>query len=79
MSAPKVIKKVYLAPDLKDAEPGDLVLTPKVDRWGRDLPSGVASVRELVARGWGLVYGGGTKGIMGAVASGTRAAIDRCP
>lgn len=30
--------------------------------------------RELVARGWGLVYGGGKTGLMGAVARGTKAA-----
>ncbi|MCC6415537.1 MAG: TIGR00730 family Rossman fold protein, partial [Opitutaceae bacterium] len=30
--------------------------------------------RELVARGWGLVYGGGKTGLMGAVARGTKSA-----
>jgi uncharacterized protein (TIGR00730 family) len=33
--------------------------------------------RELVARGWGLVYGGGKTGLMGAVARGTKAAGGR--
>ena len=32
---------------------------------------------ELVARGWGLVYGGGKTGLMGAVARGTKAAGGR--
>lgn len=30
--------------------------------------------RELAAQGWGLVYGGGKTGLMGAVARGTKAA-----
>jgi uncharacterized protein (TIGR00730 family) len=30
--------------------------------------------REMVRRGWGLVYGGGKTGLMGAVARGTKAA-----
>lgn len=30
--------------------------------------------RQMVARGWGLVYGGGKTGLMGAVARGTKAA-----
>lgn len=30
--------------------------------------------RDLVARGWGLVYGGGKTGLMGAVARGTKQA-----
>ena len=29
--------------------------------------------RELVARGWGLVYGGGKTGLMGAVARAAKA------
>ncbi len=33
--------------------------------------------RELVARGWGLVYGGGKTGLMGAVARGTKLAGGR--
>ncbi|MBP9914184.1 MAG: TIGR00730 family Rossman fold protein [Opitutaceae bacterium] len=33
--------------------------------------------RELVVRGWGLVYGGGKTGLMGAVARGTKAAGGR--
>src|SRR5690349_12650583 len=33
--------------------------------------------RELVARGWGLVYGGGKTGLMGAVARGTKSAGGR--
>lgn len=33
--------------------------------------------RELVAQGWGLVYGGGKTGLMGAVARGTKAAGGR--
>jgi uncharacterized protein (TIGR00730 family) len=33
--------------------------------------------RELVTRGWGLVYGGGKTGLMGAVARGTTAAGGR--
>ncbi|HEX7632009.1 MAG TPA: TIGR00730 family Rossman fold protein [Lacunisphaera sp.] len=33
--------------------------------------------RELVARGWGLVYGGGKTGLMGAVARGTKKAGGR--
>ncbi len=33
--------------------------------------------RELVTRGWGLVYGGGKTGLMGAVARGTKAAGGR--
>lgn len=33
--------------------------------------------REIVARGWGLVYGGGKTGLMGAVARGTKAAGGR--
>jgi uncharacterized protein (TIGR00730 family) len=33
--------------------------------------------RELVARGWGLVYGGGKTGLMGAVARGTKTAGGR--
>lgn len=33
--------------------------------------------RELVARDWGLVYGGGKTGLMGAVARGTKAAGGR--
>jgi uncharacterized protein (TIGR00730 family) len=33
--------------------------------------------RELVGRGWGLVYGGGKTGLMGAVARGTKAAGGR--
>jgi uncharacterized protein (TIGR00730 family) len=33
--------------------------------------------RELVARGWGLLYGGGKTGLMGAVARGTKAAGGR--
>lgn len=33
--------------------------------------------RQLVARGWGLVYGGGKTGLMGAVARGTKAAGGR--
>lgn len=33
--------------------------------------------RELVACGWGLVYGGGKTGLMGAVARGTKAAGGR--
>ena len=33
--------------------------------------------RELVAHGWGLVYGGGKTGLMGAVARGTKAAGGR--
>lgn len=33
--------------------------------------------REMVARGWGLVYGGGKTGLMGAVARGTKAAGGR--
>jgi len=33
--------------------------------------------RELVARGWGLVYGGGKTGLMGAVARGTKQAGGR--
>ena len=32
---------------------------------------------ELVARGWGLVYGGGKTGLMGAVARGTKVAGGR--
>lgn len=30
--------------------------------------------REMVARGWGLVYGGGATGLMGSVAQGVKAA-----
>src|SRR6478609_63382 len=33
--------------------------------------------RELVAQGWGLVYGGGKTGLMGAVARGTKSAGGR--
>jgi uncharacterized protein (TIGR00730 family) len=33
--------------------------------------------RAMVARGWGLVYGGGKTGLMGAVARGTKAAGGR--
>lgn len=33
--------------------------------------------RTMVARGWGLVYGGGKTGLMGAVARGTKAAGGR--
>ncbi|MCW5549770.1 MAG: TIGR00730 family Rossman fold protein [Opitutaceae bacterium] len=33
--------------------------------------------RQLVARGWGLVYGGGKTGLMGAVARGTKSAGGR--
>jgi uncharacterized protein (TIGR00730 family) len=33
--------------------------------------------RVLVARGWGLLYGGGKTGLMGAVARGTKAAGGR--
>ena len=33
--------------------------------------------RELAARGWGLVYGGGKTGLMGAVARGTKASGGR--
>lgn len=33
--------------------------------------------RELVTRGWGLVYGGGKTGLMGAVARGTKSAGGR--
>ncbi len=33
--------------------------------------------RELVAQGWGLVYGGGKNGLMGAVARGTKSAGGR--
>ena len=33
--------------------------------------------RELVTRGWGLVYGGGKTGLRGAVARGTKAAGGR--
>lgn len=36
--------------------------------------AGEAVGRELVARGWGLVYGGGHAGVMGAVARATKAA-----
>jgi len=33
--------------------------------------------REIASRGWGLVYGGGKTGLMGAVARGTKAAGGR--
>ncbi len=33
--------------------------------------------RELVVQGWGLVYGGGKTGLMGAVARGTKSAGGR--
>ena len=39
---------------IADASPGDVVLVTKVDRWSRNLPWGVASVRALVKRGVGF-------------------------
>lgn len=37
------------------AEPGDVVLVSALDRWSRDIPHAVASVRALVARGVGWI------------------------
>lgn len=49
----KIEKRVALAKLLRDAQPGDLVLALYVDRWSRDLPYGVQTVRDLVRRGVG--------------------------
>ena len=46
-------------------------LDPKYYKVAEDLG------RELVSRGWGLVYGGGKTGLMGAVARGTKGAGGR--
>jgi uncharacterized protein (TIGR00730 family) len=46
-------------------------LDPKYYKVAEDLG------RELAGRGWGLVYGGGKTGLMGAVARGTKAAGGR--
>jgi DNA invertase Pin-like site-specific DNA recombinase len=52
-SASRLERRVELAALIAEAREGDVVLVPKVDRWSRDLPYGVASVRALIARGVG--------------------------
>jgi DNA invertase Pin-like site-specific DNA recombinase len=52
-SASRIEERVRLAALLAEAEPGDVVLVSKVDRWSRDLAYCVESVRALVARGIG--------------------------
>lgn len=49
----KFERRVELHALIEDAKPGDLIITPKVDRWSRDLSWGVGSVRALVKRGVG--------------------------
>jgi DNA invertase Pin-like site-specific DNA recombinase len=46
-------KRAKLDELLRDARPGELVVTILVDRWTRDVVSGVADVRALLARGVG--------------------------
>lgn len=44
-------RRAELAQLISDAQPGDTILVCKVDRWSRDVPFAVQSVRDLVARG----------------------------
>ncbi len=49
----KIEKRTELHRLIAAAQPGDVILVDKVDRWSRDLSWGVASVRALVKRGVG--------------------------
>lgn len=57
-SAERLEARVELGRLLAAARPGDAVVTIAVDRWSRDLPWGVASVRALVRRGIGWIATG---------------------
>lgn len=84
--AEKLSERVELKRLLEEVQSGDAVLVAKVDRWGRDLPHVVASVRDLVRRGvrWISVgesidattqQGDSTLGIMSWVADAERKRI----
>lgn len=44
-------RRVELKRLMAEAKPGDTIIVCKVDRWSRNTPFGVQSVRDLVARG----------------------------
>ncbi len=49
--AEKLTRRAELHAVIAAAQPGDLILVTKVDRWSRDIVDAVRSVRELVRRG----------------------------
>lgn len=50
-SAERLERRVELHRLLAEAQPGEVVLVTRVDRWSRDLVYGIQSIRALVARG----------------------------
>ena len=57
-SSEKLEERVELQRMLRDARAGDAIVVARVDRWTRDMPSGVQYVRDLVKRGVGWFSAG---------------------
>lgn len=57
-SSEKLEERVELQRMLREARAGDAIVVARVDRWTRDMPSGVQYVRDLVKRGVGWFSAG---------------------
>ena len=54
-SEEKIERRTELHRLIADAQPGDVIIVSKLDRWSRDIVFGVQSIRAAIRRGVGFV------------------------